>query len=79
MKINTIIPQIPNTKKIFREMNKCFKKKYLSNDGENLLKFERKLQEHFKSKLRPIRHLRLLKNKISLTFQKFTNFFDILI
>ena len=54
MKINTIIPQIPNTKKIFREMNKCFKKKYLSNDGENLLKFERKLQEHFKSKLRPI-------------------------
>ena len=54
MKINTIIPQIPNTKKIFFEMNKCFKKKYLSNDGENLLKFENKLQRYFKSKLKPI-------------------------
>ncbi len=54
MKINTIIPQIPNTKQIFREMDKCFKKKYLTNDGENLLKFESKLQKYFKSKLKPV-------------------------
>lgn len=54
MKINTIIPQIPNSKQIFREIDKCFKKKYLTNDGGNLLKFEDKLQKHFKSKLKPI-------------------------
>ena len=47
MKIKTIIPQIPNYKQIFKEIDKCFKKKYLTNDGENLLKFDSKLQKYF--------------------------------
>jgi len=54
MKIQTIIPQIPNTKIIFREIKKCFKKKYLTNDGQNLITFEKKLQKYFSSKLKPI-------------------------
>ena len=54
MKIETIVPQIPNTQEIFKKINKCFKKKYLTNDGQNLIEFEIKLQKYFKSKLKPV-------------------------
>ena len=46
MKIETIVPQIPNTQEIFKKINKCFKKKYLTNDGQNLIEFEIKLQKY---------------------------------
>ena len=35
-------------------MKDCFDRQYLTNDGQNLLEFEKKLQKYFNSKLKPV-------------------------
>ena len=54
MIIKTIEPQIPKFKNISKKIKNCFDKKYLTNDGEYLLKFQFKLHNYFKSKLKPL-------------------------
>ena len=54
MIIKTIEPQIPNIEKISKEIKKFFKRKYITNDGKNLLKFQLKLQTYFNSRLKPL-------------------------
>ena len=50
MIIKTIVPQILKLN-TFHKMKDCFDRQYLTNDGQNLLKFERMLQKYFNSKL----------------------------
>ena len=54
MLIETISPQIPKYKTIFKKIKNCFDEKYLTNDGKNLLNFENRLQKYFKSKIKPV-------------------------
>jgi len=54
MSIETISPQIPNYNVISKKFKKCFDEKYLTNDGRNLLEFEKNLQKYFKSKIKPV-------------------------
>ena len=54
MIIKTIVPQIPKFKYVSQKMKDCFDRQYLTNDGQNLLKFERMLQKYFNSKLKPV-------------------------
>ncbi len=54
MKIKTVVPQIPRFKHISKKMKMCFDNQYLTNDGNNLLRFEKMLQKYFNSKLKPV-------------------------
>ncbi len=54
MIIKTIAPQIPKFNYVSKKMKDCFDRQYLTNDGQNLLEFEKKLQKYFNSKLKPV-------------------------
>ena len=54
MKIGIIQPQIPKLKNIHQRISKVLRSGQLSNNSSNLIKFENKLQEEFKSKFPPV-------------------------
>lgn len=54
MKISIIQPQIPKLKNIHQRISKVLKSGQLSNNSNNLINFENKLQKEFKSKFPPV-------------------------
>ncbi len=54
MIIKTVSPELPRFKDISKKINECFKRQYVTNDGINLIQFEKNLKKYFKSKLSPV-------------------------
>lgn len=54
MDIKTVAPELPKFSDVSKEIKACFNRKYVTNDGPNLIKFEKNLKKYFKSNLKPI-------------------------
>ena len=54
IKINIVKPILPSLKKINKKISECLKSGIVTNNGQNVKKFEKNLQFYFKSKFEPV-------------------------
>jgi len=54
MKLNIIKPFLPSIDEIYQDFSKCLSTGMVTNNCENVLKFEKELQDFFKSKNKPL-------------------------
>ena len=54
MIIKTLVPELPKFSQVSSKIKACLDRKYVTNDGPNLIKFEKNLKKYFKPNLKPI-------------------------